>query len=160
MLSRHETLSLASPDATQRFASALAPQLKVGDVILLSGPIGAGKTHFARALIQSFLTVAEDVPSPSFNLIQTYEGQHFDLWHADLYRLSGPDELIELGLIESFDHAVTLVEWPDRLGGLWPRNALQLDLQQGSTDEQRIGHLKWRDAAWDSRLQELTDDWA
>lgn len=109
-------LILPGPDATDAAARWLAPHLRAGDVILLSGPVGAGKTHFARAVIQCLQGAgAEDVPSPTFTIVQTYAAGQLEIWHADLYRLSHPDEVLELGLEEAFDTALCLVEWPDRL---------------------------------------------
>ena len=129
------TLSLFLPDeaATARLGALLAGQLAAGDCLLLSGPIGAGKSHLARALIQTRLGRAEDVPSPSFTLVQTYEADGaesggVEIWHADLYRLSHPDEALELGLSDAFDTAITLVEWPDRLGNAAPADAMRLTL--------------------------------
>ena len=127
--------TFSSPDATATFALALSKVIKAGDVILLQGPIGAGKTHFARSLIQARLAAAgrhEDVPSPTFTLVQTYEDGDSEIWHADLYRLTHPDEVDELGLIDAFETAICLVEWPDRLGDLTPDNAVTLNLT--STD--------------------------
>lgn len=123
-------LSLFLPDetATARLGALLAGLLVPGDCLLLSGPIGAGKSHLARSLIQSRLGRMEDVPSPSFTLVQTYEAEGVEIWHADLYRLSHPDEALELGLTEAFDTAITLVEWPDRLGNAAPANAIYLSL--------------------------------
>lgn len=122
------TLFLPDEAATSRLGAALALVVQAGDCLLLSGPIGAGKSHLARALIQTRLGHAEEVPSPSFTLVQTYEAVGVDIWHADLYRLSHPDEALELGLSEAFDTAITLVEWPDRLGTSAPHDALRLSL--------------------------------
>ena len=97
------TLTLRSADATARLAERLGALLHPGDCLLLDGPIGAGKTHFARALIQSLMDVPEDVPSPTFTLVQTYDTGAGELWHADLYRLSSPDEIEELGLTHEVD---------------------------------------------------------
>ena len=120
--------SLFLPDeaATDGLAKRLAPKLNAGDTLLLSGPIGAGKTHFSRALIRACLGADTEVPSPTFTLIQTYEGHGPEIWHADLYRLSHPDEVIELGLEAAFSTGICLVEWPDRLGDLTPATALNL----------------------------------
>lgn len=123
------TLELASPEATEALARALAPRLGAGDALLLEGPLGAGKTAFARALIQALLARegrAEEVPSPSYTLVQSYSAGALAIWHADLYRLSGPEEAEELGLAEAFAAALCLVEWPDRLGALAPADALRL----------------------------------
>lgn len=130
-----ETLSLFLPDdtATAELGGRLARVLRPGDTILLSGPIGAGKTHLARALIRARLGRDEDVPSPSFTLVQTYEDTAGDLWHADLYRLSHPDEVAELGLEDAFATAICLVEWPERLGAAIPANALHLALADDGT---------------------------
>ena len=120
-------LHLADEQATSRLARLLAPLLVAGDTVLLLGPIGAGKTHFCRALIQARLGRAEDVPSPSFTLVQTYDAD-VEIWHADLYRLSHSDDARELGLDDAFATAICLVEWPERLGSHAPINAIKITL--------------------------------
>jgi tRNA threonylcarbamoyladenosine biosynthesis protein TsaE len=123
-------LSLFLPDdaATTRLGAILAGLVRPGDTLLLHGPIGAGKTHLARALIQARLGRTEEVPSPSFTLVQTYTADGTDIWHADLYRLSHPDEVLELGLDDAFAAAICIIEWPDRLGKSTPQNALNITL--------------------------------
>ena len=117
---------------------------------MLHGPIGAGKTHFARALIQSRLAEPEDVPSPTFTLVQTYETPEVEIWHADLYRISDPDDVVELGLADAFEDQICLVEWPDRLGPLAPENALSIDITSGENDlDQRMLNLRWTDPKWE-----------
>ena len=126
-------IALPDADATATLGRWLADRLGPGDVLLLDGPIGAGKTHLARALIQHRLAAAgrlEDVPSPTFTLVQVYDDGADEIWHADLYRLTHPDQVAELGLEEAFDNALCLVEWPDRLGSLTPPQALRLVLAQ------------------------------
>ena len=123
-------VELRGEEETARLASKLVPLLQSGDCILLSGPIGAGKSSFARALIHSKMASegwTEDVPSPTYTLVQTYGFSDYDIWHADLYRLSDVSELEELGLDSAFETAVSLVEWPDRLGTA-PKNALWVDI--------------------------------
>lgn len=122
------TLFLPTEADTDRLAVWLAERLQRGDTLLLSGPIGAGKSHLARAFIRARLGRFEDVPSPSFTLVQTYQADDTEIWHADLYRLSHPDEVLELGLDDAFDSAICLVEWPDRLGPLAPARAIHLTL--------------------------------
>ncbi|TQS70404.1 tRNA (adenosine(37)-N6)-threonylcarbamoyltransferase complex ATPase subunit type 1 TsaE [Rhodobacteraceae bacterium] len=151
-------LTLALPDATatDRLGATLAPHLGAGDTVLLDGQIGAGKTHFARALIQSRLAALgriEDVPSPTFTLVQVYDGSP-EIWHSDLYRLGHPDDVLELGLEDAFDEAICLVEWPDRLGDLAPDAAL---LMQFSLSEQGAARSVAFSgpAKWQERLQKI-----
>ncbi len=145
-------IALQGPDDTAAVATRLAPHLRAGDCILLSGSLGAGKTHFARALIQFRLAahnLAEDVPSPTYTLVQTYDDTLCEIWHADLYRLTDPSELIELGLDDAFTTAITLIEWPDRLGSYLPDNALHITLEMD-------GDGRKLTATWkDSRLELL-----
>lgn len=140
-------IPLPSPEATDALAARLAPDLRAGDTILLDGPIGAGKTHFARALIHARLGPDEEVPSPTFTLVQTYGTGADEIWHADLYRLGGPDEALELGLVDAFDTAICLVEWPDRLGELRPDGALTLRFaaRAGGHDVSASGPRAWAD---------------
>ncbi len=118
--------SLADEAATGALATQIAQRLRPGDTLLLAGEIGAGKSAFARALIRARLGRMEDVPSPTFTLVQTYEDDPGDIWHCDLYRLTHPDEALELGLDEAFETAICLIEWPDRLGDVAPTTALSL----------------------------------
>ena len=147
------SLDLPDADATEGFGIAMARLLRAGDVLLLEGPIGAGKTHFARALIRARLGVDEDVPSPTFTLVQVY-GADPEIWHADLYRLTHPDEAIELGLEEAFDAAICLIEWPERLGDLLPEKALFLQFSLFDAGASRRVQLRGA-ANWAPRLAAL-----
>lgn len=149
-------LTSPSPETTAHIAQALGRGLQAGDVVLLSGPVGAGKSHFARALIQSRLAALgrmEDVPSPTFTLVQSYDLGPVELWHADLYRLTDAAECDELGLTDAFESAICLVEWPDRLGPLLPAGALHLSLlPQGDSRHLRFDSDS---ADWAARLPSL-----
>lgn len=146
-----QTLSLTShsPEETAQLARSIAPKLRAGDTLLLEGQIGGGKTHFARNLIHSLIGDTEDVPSPTFTLVQTYEGPGCEIWHSDLYRLSHPDEVFELGLIDAFSDALCLIEWPDRLGDLRPESALTLGFSTTEMTQQRVIDARWSDPRWD-----------
>ena len=150
------TLTLDTEEATRELASQFAQFLSAGDVLLLSGPIGAGKTAFARALITALLAAPEDIPSPTFTLVQTYSPPSFEIWHADLYRLFQPEEVIELGLVEAFDTALCLIEWPDRLGDLAPPSALSLTFQTTTTEGERSVSISWTTSKWTSILGRLS----
>ena len=123
--------SLPDEAAMAAFAAKLAPLVRIGDTLLLSGDIGAGKSAFARGLIRAKLGRMEDVPSPTFTLVQTYDTDDGEIWHCDLYRLTHPDEALELGLDEAFETAICLIEWPDRLGDAAPEGALNLSFVAG-----------------------------
>jgi tRNA threonylcarbamoyladenosine biosynthesis protein TsaE len=121
-------LVLPTEADTAALGARLAGLAQPGDCVLLEGPIGAGKSHLARAFIRARLGRMEEVPSPTFTLVQVYEAKGVEIWHADLYRLTHPDEVWELGLDDAFTRAITLVEWPDRLGSHLPPNALRIRL--------------------------------
>jgi tRNA threonylcarbamoyladenosine biosynthesis protein TsaE len=147
------TLTLADPAATERLARAVAPHLGAGDLLGLTGGLGVGKSLFARALIGARLAALgrrEDIPSPSYTLVQTYDLGTVELWHADLYRLGADREMAELGLDEAFGTAICVVEWAERLGPLAPARWLQLALDfVPGRDAARRATLTARGPSWD-----------
>jgi tRNA threonylcarbamoyladenosine biosynthesis protein TsaE len=146
---------LSNPDATADLAQMIAPLLNMGDVVLLHGNIGAGKSHFARALILSRLDAPEDIPSPTFTLVQTYDARGVEIWHADLYRLSAVDEVYELGLIDAFEEAICLIEWPDRLERAAPHSALNIEFTPNEDGSARYATL-WASAPrWDALIDRV-----
>jgi len=155
---------LPDPAATAGFAAALAPLLRQGDVIALWGDLGAGKSTLARALIQHLTRDSEDVPSPTFTLVQTYpgeiEGKAIELWHFDLYRLTQPEQAYDLAIEEAFQDGISLIEWPDRLGYLLPRERLDLHLESAGPETSGEGRLLKVSGspAWRTRLAQLNLD--
>ncbi|SDX41338.1 tRNA threonylcarbamoyladenosine biosynthesis protein TsaE [Ruegeria halocynthiae] len=147
-------LTLKSPQDTAALAARLGGVLQPGDTILLEGSIGSGKTHFARALIQSVLKFPEDVPSPTFTLVQIYETGIGEVWHSDLYRLTTVEEVEELGLVDAFDTGICLVEWPAKLGPLTPQPALLIQFITNPNDhDMRQLALSWSDPKWNAKLE-------
>ncbi len=139
---------LADEAATTALGARLAATVSAGDVIGLSGPLGAGKTTLARGLIAK-LTGAREAPSPTFALVETYETPALSLWHFDLYRLEKPEEAWELGLEEAFGSGAALIEWPERIAALLPEDMLliRLDPCEGG----RRARLRCGDG-WRARL--------
>lgn len=148
------TLDLNSDADTALRAVQLGRALGAGDTVLLNGSVGAGKTFFARALVKSLLLEDEDVPSPTFTLVQTYDTRNGDLWHADLYRISSDIEIEELGLSDAMKDAICLIEWPDRLGDYAPADALNITLSPGAHDDARQLTAHWMNGKWNSRLKD------
>jgi tRNA threonylcarbamoyladenosine biosynthesis protein TsaE len=119
---------LADEAATARLGQAVAAVLQTGDVVCLSGPLGAGKSTLARALIRALTTPDEDVPSPTFTLVQFYEGPRLKVAHFDLYRLTDPDEAYEIGQDEALEEGAALIEWPERLEGRLQGDRLDIEI--------------------------------
>ena len=115
-----------TPEATEKLAADIAPYLLPSDVIGLEGYLGAGKSHFARALIRALGSKQKHLPSPTFTLIQIYDDTRMPVAHADFYRLSAPEEADELSLEPFLKHGLTLIEWPENAPHLIPENALRL----------------------------------
>ena len=145
-------LRLDDADSTGRLGAAVAGALRAGDAVCLWGTLGAGKTTLARALIRALTRPDEEVPSPTFTLVQTYDGPDFPIAHFDLYRLKGPEEVRELGLDEALDEGAALIEWPERLEGRLPPD--RLDIVLAIEDEGRRARLVPH-GAWEGRTLEF-----
>ena len=119
---------LTDEAATARLGQAVARLLRSGEAVCLSGPLGAGKSTLARALVRALTTPDEEVPSPTFTLVQFYEGPQLKIAHFDLYRLTDPDEAYEIGLDEALDEGAAVIEWPERLAGRLPTDRLDVEI--------------------------------
>ncbi len=141
-------LNLADEAATTALGIALAKALRVGDAVCLWGALGAGKSTLARGLVRALTRPDEEVPSPTFTLVQTYDGPAFPLAHFDLYRLAQASEVDELGLDEALEEGAALIEWPERLDGHLPVNRLDIVFAaQDGTPGRRvrlIAHENWK----------------
>ena len=148
-------IALPTEQNTLALGAALAGHARHGDVFALVGPLGAGKTTLARGFIQKRAGVDEEVVSPTFTLVQTYDTTALSIWHFDLYRLKTADEVLELGLEEALATGVSLIEWPERLGHLLPKNRrdVTLSLAGGAREAVLAAH-----GTWGPRLIELERD--
>ncbi|MGE3332184.1 MAG: tRNA (adenosine(37)-N6)-threonylcarbamoyltransferase complex ATPase subunit type 1 TsaE [Rhodospirillaceae bacterium] len=154
-------IDLPAEGDTVRLGGALAALAQPGDVIALNGPLGAGKTTLARGFITALTTVDEDVVSPTFTLVQVYDASSSDhgapIWHFDLYRLNGAEDVLELGWDEALSGGISLVEWPERLGALLPRHRLDVVLSSipGSNERRAALH---GGAQWKDRIADMKHD--
>jgi len=140
-------LALKAASDTEALGAAVARVLEAGDVVCLWGPLGAGKTTLARGLIRALMGPDEETPSPTFTLVQTYDAPQFPVAHLDLYRLSGPEEMRELGLEEALEEGAAVIEWPDRLGDRLPPDRLDIRLRIDPEGRQAEleRHGRWKD---------------
>ncbi|MTJ84156.1 MAG: tRNA (adenosine(37)-N6)-threonylcarbamoyltransferase complex ATPase subunit type 1 TsaE [Telmatospirillum sp.] len=140
--------------ATDRGGGARARRARPGDVFALEGDLGTGKTALARAFVRALAGPDEDVPSPTFTLVQLYDADPGTIWHFDLYRLEKPEDALELGVEDAFAEGISLIEWPDRLGPWLPRDRLTVALSAGDADGSRHAVLTGG-PDWARRLQTL-----
>jgi tRNA threonylcarbamoyladenosine biosynthesis protein TsaE len=150
------TFALDLPDerATEALAARIAARARQGDVIALQGPLGSGKTSFARAFIRARFGRVDEVPSPTFTLVEIYGGDGAPVWHFDLFRVERPEDAWELGIEDAFAEGISLIEWPERLGALLPAERLGIALAFAEASEARIATLS-PSPAWSTRVAEL-----
>lgn len=142
------SLRLVDEAATAALGARLAPLLRRGDVLCLSGPLGAGKTSLARSLLEA-LGHPGEVPSPTYAIVQPYDALEPPVWHVDLFRIAAAEDLAELGLDEARGQAALLIEWPERAGpGAWP-DALRFEFEVMADDSRRLTAIV--PAAWEGR---------
>ena len=145
-------MMLKDEAATTRLGAAIAGALRSGEGVCLSGPLGAGKSTLARGLVRALTTPDEDVPSPTFTLVQFYEGPRLKVAHFDLYRLARPEEAYEIGLDEALDDGAAVIEWPEKLGHHLPADRLDVELRiEGDRRRARLNPH----GAWEGRALEF-----
>lgn len=120
------------------FAVQISAKLNVGDVLALKGGLGAGKTFIAREIIRKLTGKNLDVASPTFNLVQIYDSPLGEIWHFDLYRLKKPEDIYELGLEDALSYAITIIEWPEIIENLLPKNTRFLEISYGNKETERV----------------------
>ncbi len=152
------TFTSHSEEDTRKLAQKLIPGLSSGKVILLKGPIGAGKSVFARAIISHLLSQSnreEDIPSPTFTLVQSYQAGELAIWHADLYRIDSELEIIELGLEEAFETSLCIIEWGEKLGRFTPENPIIITFKpKPNLENRRIMTIETKDQLFVQKIEE------
>ena len=136
-----ETVWLKDALATEALGARIGQTLKTGDIIYLTGDLGAGKSCLARGLIRSRTSADQEVPSPTFTLVQAYEADGVEIAHFDLYRLTDPEEVYEIGLFELAETCACLIEWPQRLGHLGFEDYLEIHLEAGQDEAGHQGRI-------------------
>ena len=145
--------STASVDGTRALGGAVATTVQAGDVVVLAGDLGAGKTAFVQG-VAAALGVTAPVTSPTFTLANRYEGR-LVITHLDVYRFDGPEEVVDLALPELLDEGVTLVEWGDTISGALGADHLSVNIAFGRGDDDRRFELRGRGDAWQRRVERL-----
>jgi tRNA threonylcarbamoyladenosine biosynthesis protein TsaE len=152
-------INLPTLDATKDLAARIVKCLRVGDIVALKGPLGAGKTTLARYIIQGLGWMESEIPSPTFTLAQEYDFSKFTLWHFDMYRLEAPEDAFEIGVEEAFATGVSLIEWPERLGGYLPLQRLDVTLSfrnDAGRDDEGARQVELSvESAWADRVDQL-----
>ena len=149
-------VELPDEAATAAFAARISGLAATRDIIALKGDLGAGKTTFARGFIRA-CGCTEEVPSPTFTLVQVYELGAAAIWHFDLYRIKSLEEAWELGIEDAFSEGISLIEWPERLGPLLPPHRLEIELLFGDRPEARRAVLDPGEG-WQARLAKILAD--
>jgi len=149
-------VDLPTEQDTVDFGTKLAGQVRPGDVIALQGPLGAGKTTLARGFIHALTGAEEEVVSPTFTLVQTYDTPVGTVWHFDLYRLNDPEEVWELGLEEAMAGGITLIEWPERMGAHVLRGCLHVELSNDPKESRRTARIS-SPPEWQGRIKTVVD---
>lgn len=160
--SKSFVLTGLSEQNVQKCAALLSGLAQTGDMIALSGDLGAGKTVFAKAFVRALTDEDEDVPSPTFTLVQIYDGRRdgkeLTIWHFDLYRLKSAEEIYETGFEEALSDGVSLIEWPERAGNLLPRDRLVIHLEApaGRPDKRNMT-ITANGADWIQRMENIKE---
>lgn len=154
MMTYSKNFVCLTEENTKLLAEKIAKVVKKGDIFALYGTLGAGKSTFSRYFIRC-LNGADEVPSPTFTLVQTYETSDFDIYHYDMYRLKSPEEAYELDIEEAFYNGVSLIEWPEKISYLLPRDVWSVAIS--TKDGARIFDITVTDKEKYQRLTEALD---
>jgi len=150
-------INIENQSQTELCAQRIAQIAQPGDVIALHGDLGVGKSVFSRAFIRTLTSTDEEVPSPTFTLVQIYETEAGEIYHFDMYRLESPDDSLELGIEEAFSEGISLIEWPSKLGNYLPWDCLNIDIAPGEDENARTISFSSQ-GNWMSRLEEIDFD--
>ncbi|MCC2646774.1 MAG: hypothetical protein K0R02_839 [Rickettsiaceae bacterium] len=138
---KKKSFELKSIQDTKKIAQSLAKLLKKGDIVTFTGDLGAGKTTFCKYLIQALMCEEIYVTSPTFNILQLYPAKEFTIYHFDLYRLKHPHEIYDLAIDDAWRDGICLIEWPEIIEDILPKERIDIDLAFGKSDTERVCNI-------------------